>query len=548
MKEAAMSNYRRTPVKAPRVGGKALVALCTLLESPLGTGFVHKVRRDSGFDAFMTNKTHLSPHVPPMTHPAAVAPVSPRDEVRAASGGAAQLQAAYSRGVSPVDVLADVHVRAHKAQQDLCGYFIARDPQLHLRDAEASAARHKQGKALGPLDGVPFIVKDEFDVAGYATTLGTKFLKQTQTHDATVVQRLRDAGALVVGKANMNEIGINPIGLNAHHGVCRNPHQRGHITGGSSSASAATVADGLAAFSLGADGGGSIRIPAALCGVVGLKATHGRISEHGVPPLCFTVGHAGPIGLTVEDVALVYRAIAGKDPADSATWQQPAPSPLSWRSDAKGVRVGVCTPYFEDADEAVVRACKQALQVLVEAGATVVEIPPPDLDSMLWSHSIIILSEMLHFNREHLAAHRTDYVCDSRINLRIAESFTAEHLLHAHAHRHRLCLELWRTFENVDVIVTPTTAMTAPAIPEHALPIGESNLEVVDALMRFIRLANLSGAPALSVPCGVDDKSLPIGFHLMGRPYEENLLLQLGRLVEQALPPKRAPGFRLVGA
>jgi Asp-tRNA(Asn)/Glu-tRNA(Gln) amidotransferase A subunit family amidase len=287
---------------------------------------------------------------------------------------------------------------------------------------------------------------------------------------------------------------------------------------------------------LGADGGGSIRIPAALCGVVGLKATHGRISEHGVPPLCFTVGHAGPLGATVEDVALAYQVIAGRDEHDSSTWAQPTPQPLGWRQHAHGVRIGVCWAHFEDADADVVMRCKEALHVLTDAGATIVEMPPPDLDNILWAHSVIILSEMVQHNRPWLAQHRRDYVCDSRINLRIAESFTAEHLLHAYRHRHALTTTLWQQFHNVDVIATPTTAITAPKIPEASLPIGESNLMVVDALMRFIRLANLSGAPAISVPCGVDAQRMPVGFHLMGRPYEEVLLLQLAKLVEAKLP------------
>ncbi|WP_425334876.1 amidase [Myxococcus stipitatus] len=449
---------------------------------------------------------------------------------------------AYREGqVDPVAVARRLNETIDKLEQGEArmGMFITRKPEEVLRAAEASAERLRAGRPLSVLDGVPVVVKDEVDVAGLPTTLGTRFRTQVASADATVTARLRAAGALILGKANMQEIGINPIGLNPHHGAARNPWNRGHITGGSSSGSAAVVAAGLCPLSVGADGGGSIRIPAALCGIVGLKATWGRIPETGVPPLCWNVGHVGPLGLTVDDVAALYALLAGPDGKDVVAQSQPAHHLSGYeRADLTGTRLGICWPYFEDAAPDVVARCKDAVKALTDAGAVVVEIPAPDLNTVLWTHSCIILSEMAESMLPHTRERVSDFGLDSRTNLAIGRHFRATDLVHALRHRHRLTRELLAVMSGVDVIVTPSTAITAPAIPESTLPDGESNLVVADALMRFVREGNLTGFPALSVPAGFDRAGLPVGVQLMGRPFEEHLLLRLGRVVESATPAR----------
>jgi Asp-tRNA(Asn)/Glu-tRNA(Gln) amidotransferase A subunit family amidase len=245
------------------------------------------------------------------------------------------------------------------------------------------------------------------------------------------------------------------------------------------------------------------------------------------------------MGLTVDDVAAMYALLAGPDGHDLVAGMQP-PHHLSGYESAtlEGLRLGICWPYFEDADADVVARCKEAVKALTDAGARVVEIPPPDLNTVLWTHSCIILSEMAASMRPQRPS---EFGLDSRTNLAIGRHFRATDLVHALRHRHRLTRELLSLMADVDVIVTPSTATTAPAIPEAALPHGESNLPVVDALMRFVRLANLTGCPALSVPAGFDKAGLPVGVHLMGRPYEEHLLLRLGRVVERATPHRTPP-------
>jgi Asp-tRNA(Asn)/Glu-tRNA(Gln) amidotransferase A subunit family amidase len=360
------------------------------------------------------------------------------------------------------------------------------------------------------------------------------------TEDSTVAARLKAAGAIIVGKANMNEIGINPIGLNPWHGPARNPWNRRHITGGSSSASAASVAAGLCPISIGADGGGSVRIPASLCGVVGLKATWGRIPETGVPPLCWNVGHVGPFGLTVDDVAAAYVVLSGSDGRDVVSLGQPAAHLADYQNDnLSGVRVGVCQAWFEDASAEVVAKSRQALQSLIDAGAHVVELEAPDVNSVLWTHTVIILSEMAEAMRGQIDADVAQFGLDTRTNLALGQYFRGTDYVHALRHRHALTRHWWKVMQTCDVVATPTAGMTAPPIPESALPDGETNLVVADALMRFIRLANVTGFPALSVPAGFDNQGLPVGFHLMGRPYEEHVLLRLGRVVERGVEVRR---------
>jgi Asp-tRNA(Asn)/Glu-tRNA(Gln) amidotransferase A subunit family amidase len=546
------TRYHRMPIKAPRVGGRSLRLFVSAVEGPLGSLLLEKIKNDSGFGLWRRQDPgNAPPLAPPLPHPqplpATDTPVALAGAVVAPDASdteretVAAFAAAYRAGLSPHDVVARLEAAIAQFTHEGMGFFTARRPELLQAETARSAERHKAGRPLSVLDGVPVVIKDELDVEGYATTLGTSFLRTVVERDSTIVARLKGAGALILGKGNMNEIGINPIGLNPHFGPCRNPWDRARITGGSSSASAATVAAGLCPLSIGADGGGSIRIPAALCGVVGLKATHGRVPETGVPPLCWTPGHAGPLGLTVADVAAGYAIIAGRDDHDTASHKQPPPSLADWEQlDLRGVRIGICTPYFDDADVDVVARCREALAALQERGATVTEIPPPDLNRILWSHATIILSEMATALRAEIERDPSRFALDSRTNLAIGRTLSACDYVHALRHRHALTQEVWEVMQSVDVIASPTTACTAPPIPEKTLPDGESNLVVVDALMRFVRIANLTGFPAVSVPCGFDQGGLPVGFHLMARPWEEHLLLRLARVVE-AKAPRRTP-------
>ena len=451
--------------------------------------------------------------------------------------------AAYREGrCTPLDVAARVQ-EATDASEGLTPpmrLFIAQDERDLQRQAEESAARIKQDNARSPLEGVPVAIKDEIDQQGYPTTVGTTFLgTEPANQDATVVARLRAAGALLIGKANMHEVGLGVTGINPHHGSARNPYNPGHVTGGSSSGSAATVASGLCPVSIGADGGGSIRIPATLCGVTGIKPTFGRVSEHGAFPLCWSVAHVGPLAASAQDAALALQLISGADQADANTWAQPALELNALERDASGLRLGWCAQWSEAADAPAREACEAALQRLKDQGATVVEVEVEHRELVRVVQMITIGVEMAAANYELRREHKTDYAADTRLLLELASNVPGVDYVRAQRQRSLIAAGFAAALEGVDMLVTPMTATPAPPLLADAEVAGQSDDRVLDDLTAFSFAANLTGLPALSVPVGYHD-GLPLGMQLIGRHWDEATLLRAGRAVEQQLE-RQAP-------
>jgi Asp-tRNA(Asn)/Glu-tRNA(Gln) amidotransferase A subunit family amidase len=341
----------------------------------------------------------------------------------------------------------------------------------------------------------------------------------------------------------MHEIGINPDGANAHHGTVRNPYHLDHESGGSSSGSAAAVAAGFCPLAVGADGGGSIRIPAAHCGIVGLKATYGRVSEFGAAPLDWSVAHLGPIGATVGDVALGYAVMAGRDELDEHTWAQTAVSLNGWQdSDLSGLTLGVFRDWFTHATPEIVGVCETMLGHLAKAGAKVREIEIPELDAMRVSHAVTILAEMA----TAMAAYPEnwdDFAPSTRINLIIGQAATARDYVQAQRLRTRALAIFAKVFEAVDVVVTPGTAVTAPLIPAGGIPGGWSDLSTVTEVMRYVIPGNFVGLPALTLPVGYDAQGLPISMQLMGRHWQEQILFRVAAALERVVERKRPSLF-----
>ncbi len=419
--------------------------------------------------------------------------------------------------------------------------FIAVNRQDVLNQAQAAQKRISSGQALGPLDGVPVAVKDEIDMQPYPTTVGTRFLGTAPaSEDSTVVARLRAGGALLVGKANMHEIGINPNGSNAHHGAVRNPYDVSCDTGGSSSGSSAAVAAGLVPIAIGADGGGSIRIPAALCGIVGLKPTFGRVSEFGAAPLCWSVAHLGPLTASVEDAALTYALVAGPDPREPNSLVQPPVTLAGWnRGDLHGVRLGIYRDWFEHAAPEVVQTCRAMVEQFKSAGAEVKEITIPELDEIRIAHVVSILSEMAVCMKPYLAQRKLMGAA-VRLSLVLGEVFTSADYLQAQRVRTKALANFRDIYRQVDVIITPATALAAQPIPQGGIPDGWSDLGTETEMMRFIVPGNLVGLPAISFPVGYDGRGLPVGMQAMGRHWEEHLLLRVAYVAEQAVQ-RRTP-------
>jgi Asp-tRNA(Asn)/Glu-tRNA(Gln) amidotransferase A subunit family amidase len=547
--------YDLKTTKTPRLTGASLAAAVGLLEwTPTRALLAPGLLRDTGVAAFrrvhLTEAPSVLPALPrqssapahPMAPPDLAALAQPSRAPGFRGETVADFAAAYAEGRStPLQVTERLLglLETDAAEQRA---IVAWRRDDVIAQARAATARWQAGAPIGPFDGVPVAVKEELDVAGYATTAGTRFLREPATTDATVVARLRSQGALIVGKTNMHEIGIDTSGFNPHHGTPRNPWDPRRYTGGSSSGSAAAVAAGLCPVAVGADGGGSIRIPASLCGVVGLKATFSRISEAGAYPLCWSVGHVGPLAASVADLALAYAVMAGPDALDPRTLHQPTPRmDHSAEADLRGVRLGIFTPWLEDAQPGVVAAVRQALAGLQARGATLVEVEVPDLELCRIAHAVTILCEMATGLGPYLEPQRQAFGRGTRLNLALARMLTGTDYVRAQQARTRMTAHLERLFQQVDALITPTTACTAPLIRPDVMPHGESDITLTSALMRFAFLANLTGHPALSVPCGHDGDGLPVGLQLMGRPWEEHRLLTWAGAVEAAVERRTPP-------
>ncbi|PRW59826.1 fatty acid amide hydrolase [Chlorella sorokiniana] len=435
---------------------------------------------------------------------------------------AADYRAAYQSGrINPSDVAENIieAIAASEAQSPPMRFLVAHDPELLRQAAAASTQRWRSGRPLSPLDGVPFAVKDCMDALPYPTTAGTGFMADWRTPTASIaaVQALQDAGALLVGKATLHEIGLGTTGLNLLTGTARNPHSTAHHTCGSSSGSAAIVAAGLCPFALGSDGGGSIRIPAAACGVAGLKPTHERVgTAWGVAPIDHTVSVIGPLAGSVLDLALMYAVVANTGQHEGVG-APPVLLPSSLDGSAgcdqslAGKTAGICWKWFDDAAPAVAHACNAAVSLLEAKGLKVVEIQMPELALLRAAHSCTISSEMRNNMLAALQdpASRKRMNNETRVSLAVASGFEAAHYLNAQKIRTRIERHFRRAFEHCDVIITPTLPCTAPPIKPAALVAGESDLATTTSLMHYMLAGNMLGLPAVSVPVGAVPSTHP---------------------------------------
>ena len=559
--------YDLKSVQLPRMEGAGLALLVAAMESPLLRPLVKSILfKNSGIADFRKAAAEgtilgRSPERPPMPAAAGKGPESgagvglrtegtrlgealaakDRDPPSPFPSVADYLDAYREGRTSPVDVAQRV-VAFMKNENDRLRFFRAWDEGDMLAQARASEARWKAGKPAGPLDGVPVAVKDELDQKGFGTSVGTSFLgKEPAERDAFAVARLREAGAMLIGKTVMHEIGIGVTGQNPHHGTVRNPYDESRHSGGSSSGSGAAVGAALCPIALGADGGGSIRIPSAFCGAVGLKPSFGRVSESGAAPLCWSVAHVGPIAASARDAALAYLLIAGKDPQDPGSLAQPPlEAPVLERGALRGKRVAVDERWFAHCDADVSAAAAKALEALKELGAVIVPLRLGGLESYRVAHVIIIIAEMAQAMDAHYRAHRKDFSAEVRVSIALARSLGPIDYLSALRVRDKACESVAAIFEKADLIATPTTGRAAPPIQSSALKAGNWDVGTLTEIMRYATLANLTGIPAITFPCGYSPAGLPIGFQLMGPWWSEARLLEAAWECGTILP-RRAP-------
>jgi aspartyl-tRNA(Asn)/glutamyl-tRNA(Gln) amidotransferase subunit A len=438
--------------------------------------------------------------------------------------------------ISPVELTRQTLARIAKLQPVL-NAFITVTEEHALAQARQAEAEIAAGNYRGPLHGIPYAAKDLFYTKGIKTTVGSKILADfVPDFDCAVVEKLTAAGAVMIGKAGLHEWAYGITSNNPHFGTIRNAWNTDHIPGGSSGGSATALAARLCSFSLGSDTGGSIRIPASFCSLVGLKATFGRISRYGVFPLAHTLDHAGPFGLTVRDTALVYAALAGGDPRDDSCAGRPVVAPALPREPRLGgKKIGVpCNFYYEQLHPEVEAAVRKALAVLESLGAELVDITVPDMEEFNAIGRLILLAEASSVHARRLEQRREDFGDDVRALFDQGRLVLATDYLNAQRRRRALVEAFNKLLSEVDVIVTPAIPVPPAKIGQSTLTVEGAEYNVRLATTRIVRGLNLTGLPLLSVPCGFTEAGLPIGLQIIGGMWDEAGILDLGHAYEQA--------------
>ena len=427
--------------------------------------------------------------------------------------------------------LTEAHLRRIDAHDTHLNSFITITSDHALTQARAADAELTRGVRRGPLHGIPLALKDLYDTAGIRTTAGsTFFADRVPDTDARAVTLLYQAGAVLLGKLNMHEWALGVTNINPHYGPSRNPWDPSRITGGSSGGAAAALAAGLCMGALGSDTGGSIRIPASLCGIVGLKPTFGRVSLQGVIPLSWNLDHAGPMARTVTDAALLLQAIAGYDPDDPVSVALPVDNLLATLdAGVTGWRIALATDaHFGEADPEVISAVRRAATVFEELGARVEAVDLSQGREAAQMNALMTTSDAAAFHRDRLRDHPHRFGADVLARMERGAQFTSTEYILARRFQSEWRRRLERFFDQFDLLLTPATPITAPVIE------GLDSIEAARQLTRCTAPFNLAGLPALSLPCGLSAAGLPIGLQIVAAPWNEARVLRAGRAFENA--------------
>lgn len=401
------------------------------------------------------------------------------------------------------------------------------------RQARQADYELEQGRDRGPLHGIPIALKDVFATKGIRTTCGSKlFVDHVPDRDSAVTERLAEAGAILIGKTAMHELAYGITSTNPHFGTVRNPIDRDRIPGGSSGGSAVAVATGMVFAAMGNDTGGSIRLPAAFCGIVGLKPTFGRVSRYGVMPLDFSLDHMGPLTRTVRDAALVLNAIAGPDSRDDTCSTEPVDDYIPPENiSLHGKRIGWPENfYFDSVEDSVRLAIESAAHRAKELGAEIVPVQVPDILAINTVGRIILMSEA-SATFDSFMSRRDDFGADVLALLDQGRLLSATDYINAQRLRRGMQREFAKMWNRVDCLFTPTAPTGAPKIGAATVKIGDVTEDTRIASTRLVRAINVLGLPAISVPAGFTDEGLPIGLQIVGKPFGEKALLHLAAAI-----------------
>lgn len=457
-------------------------------------------------------------------------------EILALSG--VEVGALMARGdLSPVGVTEMTLTQAQSLNPTINAYISVRE-EAALAEARVAEDEIRTGRSRGPLHGVPVALKDSVFVKDELTTLGSKIHGDFRpTHDGAVVEKLRAAGAIVVGKLNLHEYAWGLTNDNPYFGVARNPWNPEKLAGGSSGGSAAAIAANMSFLTIGADAAGSIRVPSAICGGVGLKATYGRVSTYGDFPLAWTLGHVGPMVKDVTDAAATLQAIAGFDPRDPGSTDTAVPDfSALLNQDVQGMVIGLEEGYFfHNVDAGIEQVVRATIDELVARGAILKPVKIPALAHAEWACSMTILSEATTIHHQNLVTRGEDFAPDVRAQLRVGEVISAVDYLQAQQVRRQLKQEFTVALAGVDVILTPSMPVLTPDVGQQMVDLNGQQLPLASQFTRFCVPTNLTGHPSLTVPAGLVD-GLPVGIQVIGRAFDEATVLKAGRCIEQLEP------------
>jgi aspartyl-tRNA(Asn)/glutamyl-tRNA(Gln) amidotransferase subunit A len=442
-----------------------------------------------------------------------------------------------SREVSATEVTENALRHARRLQPAL-NAFISLDEEGALAMAADVDSKIARGETPGPLAGVPLAHKDMYYREGKISTCGSLIQRDTVAdRTATTLARLHGAGAVYLGGLNMSEFAVGPFGTNVHYGNCHNPWNLDHSPGGSSSGSGASVSARIAYGALGSDTGGSIRIPSALCGVVGIKPTQGRVSRYGLMPLSYSFDTAGPLTRTVRDAARIFDIIAGHDPRDpTSSTHRAGGYEAACGPSVKGLRVGIPENYFYEQTTAEVDAALAAAQsILRDLGADLVPVRVPEHDNINLVWAAALAAEAATIHRKWLRERPQDYGALVRRRIEFGLYQPATRYIEALTLRDSILRDYCATaFADCDVLLTPTAPIPAPLLGQVDVGDSKDMPRLVLLLSRCTRPISYLGLPALSVPCGFAGSHLPVGMQLIGRPFAEATLFRLGHAYQEA--------------
>jgi aspartyl-tRNA(Asn)/glutamyl-tRNA(Gln) amidotransferase subunit A len=433
-----------------------------------------------------------------------------------------------SRKISPMELTTACLQRINQLNPSLNAFITI------MKDSAKndSKALLNNGEQMFPLFGIPIAVKDLYETKGTVTTAGSRFFREyVPDKDGAVIEKIKQSGALIMGKTNTHEFAFGVTGVNPHFGACHNPWDTTRISGGSSSGSAVAVATGMSLGALGTDTGGSIRIPASLCGVVGLKPTFGRVSLRGIVPLSWNLDHAGPLARSVRDTAVLLQVIAGYDPLDPTSENEQIDDYLIGLGESiRGWKVAFAEgSFFEEADPGVTSAVNEAAKAFESLGAIVTNVDMEFLRELALSNGQMVQADAAAYHRDRLSEHPDWFGADVRERLESGRSQSSTDYSHARRKQSEGRRLMEALFHDYDLLILPTTPITAPIIE------GTNAIEQARRLTRFTAPFNLTGLPALSLPCGYDSSGLPIGLQLVSGAWNEARLLQAGHAYERSI-------------